>query len=80
MVAVSDPRRVRLLGQERRQARRELLTMLVGTEPVQGMRRQLGLHEVAAPPEVHDRDDRPVGVVLDRNCTAVTVVAIHEVS
>ena len=53
--------------------------MLVGTEPVQGMRRQLVLHEMPAPPEVHDRNDRPVGVVLDRNCTGVAVVAIHEV-
>ena len=32
-----------------------------------------------APPEVDDRDDRPVGVVLDRDRTGVAVVAIDEV-
>ena len=53
--------------------------MLIGTEPVQGMRRQLVLHQMPASPEVHDRDDRPVDVVLDGNCTGVPVVAIHEV-
>src|SRR3954468_19763124 len=77
--AVSEPRRLRLPGQDRRQARRELLTMLVCAEPVQRVRRQVVLLEVPASTQVDDRDDGSVGVVLDRNCTGVTIVTIHEV-
>jgi hypothetical protein len=53
--------------------------MLVRTERVQRMRRQRVLHQTPAPPDVHDRDDRPVGVVLDRDGTRVAAIAIHEV-
>jgi hypothetical protein len=53
--------------------------MLVRTERVQGMRTQRVLHQTPGPPDVHDRDDRPVGVVLDRDRTGVAAVAIHEV-
>jgi len=53
--------------------------MLVGTERVQGMSRQRVLHQTAAPAEVHDRDDRPVGVVLDCDRTRIAAFAIHEV-
>ena len=37
------------------------------------------LNQMPVPPDVHDRDDRPVSVVLDRDCTRVAAVAIHEV-
>src|SRR5919201_3626002 len=40
-------------GEERRQARRELPTMLVGIELVQGMRRQRVLQQMPAPPDVY---------------------------
>ncbi len=35
--------------------------------------------QVPAPPDVHDRDDRPVGAVLDRDRARVASLAIDEV-
>jgi Secreted repeat of unknown function len=43
------------------------------------MRRQRRLHETPAGADVHDRNDRPVSVVLDRNRAGVAAIAIHEV-
>src|SRR5256714_15421253 len=53
--------------------------MLLSTERVQGRGRQRVLHETPPPPQVHDWDDRPVGVVLDRDRTRVAALAIEEV-
>jgi hypothetical protein len=53
--------------------------MLVGAKPVHGIRRQCVFDQVPAPPDVHDRDDRPVGAVLDRDRARVASLAIDEV-
>ena len=43
------------------------------------MRRQRALNEAPAPPDVHDREDRPVSAVLNGDRTRVAAVAIDEV-
>src|SRR3954451_3801020 len=67
------------LSQKWRDAFRNLVTVLVGSERVQRMSRQRMLLQAPAPAGVHDGDDRPVGVIFDRNGTGVAVASIDEV-
>jgi hypothetical protein len=75
----SGARRAGGSRQERCEASLDLLTVNVGAECVQRMSRQRVFNEMPRLAEVHDRDDRPVRVVFDRDRTSVPAVTIDEV-